>query len=297
MSTEQELELQLTELGEVMTASTDFTSGIMDRIDNRSVSPAKSSKTSVNGRSCWIRSCKLLAVVAVAALMVWLWPTNDQTDMAGNNWWLGSPAVYAGEIVDAIQQGQVEGVLFRSGTTFVLKDGSEENSPTTGTIAVVGDRYRYESSTAGRLGMVTWSVLENDEYVVTKYLAHDNSTRVRRMPREQGLGASPLARVLEISRLIEQANRHLDPKEIDGHESVGFEIDANKVHKKHKSGTYQIWLDTKTKLPVKMTFGRDLPSNPDHNNKRMISVSDRFEWNPKLADGTFEPKQNPQPLR
>jgi len=298
MTDEQQLEQQIFELGEEMRPGTDFTSDVMKRIANSTATPAKKSVDVSLARTVWSRVRTFVAIVAVTTLVIWLRQSNDPADVASNDWWLGTPAVYAEEIVHALQQAQVEGVVFRSSTTSVFDDGSEEKNRNVRTIAVVHERYRYESTTTdGRLASVTWSVPDNEEYVVTKYLAFQKSTRVRRVSREEGLGASPIARVLEISRLIDQANRQMAPTDIDGHQCIGFEIAANKVFKRPKSGIYQIWLDTKTKRPVKMIFDRESRMKDDRNIKRAITVSDRFEWNPDLPDNTFEPHETPQPLR
>ncbi len=297
MTDEQQLEQQLLELGESMTPGADFATSVMKRIEDSNIAPVKTPSDSATATSVWRRIRTLLSIVAVAALMIWLRSTSDPPGVVSSDWWLGSPAVYAGEIVDALEQAQVQGVVFRDRTTYLLEDGSTEEARNIRTVAVVDDRYRYESTTEGRLNMVTWAVPDNDEFVVTKYLALSDSTRVRRLPREEGLGASPLSRVLELSRLIEQSSRHMEPRDIEGHECVGFEIDAAQVHRKHKSGSYQIWIDTDTKRPVKMVFDRESTIRDDRNIKRVISTTDRFEWNPDLPDDTFVPHDDPQPLR
>lgn len=297
MTDEQQLEQQLFELGDLMSPTSEFTAGVMERVERTSVAPVVDPVESPKTGTLWRRARALLAIVAVAAVVIWLRPASDAPDLTSNDWWLGSPAVYAQEITQTLQQARVDGIVFRTATRFILDDGTEQTSPTVRTAAVIHDRCRYESMTDGRLGMVTWAIPDQDGFLVTKYLVHDNSMSVRQASRDEGLGASPIARVLKISRLIEQADRRLEPTDIDGQQCIGFEIDAGKVHKKHKSGTYQIWLDTQTRHPVKMVYDRQVPPNPDSNIDRMITITHQFEWNPNLPDEIFMPTDNPEPLR
>ena len=296
MTDEQQLEQQLFELGDVMTPGAEFATTVMKGVSGATVTSADGGNILLLNRLWRNRVRAFLVIAGVVMVFFFVLQSDHPGNLDGDNWWLESPAVYAEEIVRTILQ--VEDVIFRSATRLVLEDDTEEAEGNVRTVVVAQDRYRYESVTPdGRLASVTWSVPDNGEYVITKHLAIQNKTRTRRVSPEEGLGTSPLVRVLDVCELIDQAGQRLLPREVDGQECVGFKIDAGKVHRKHESGTYLIWLDTATKRPVKMIFSRERRMKNERNVKRVITVMDRFEWNPDVPDDVYVPQENPQPIR
>jgi hypothetical protein len=96
----------------------------------------------------------------------------------------------------------------------------------------------------------------------------------------------PIARLKFFVGLVDQADKKLDIRNIDGMKCIGFEISASKYGSNPESWKDRIWFDTETKLPVRIE--RERPRN-EKEFRAFIRVQDQFNWNPDLPVDAFSP--------
>jgi len=96
----------------------------------------------------------------------------------------------------------------------------------------------------------------------------------------------PLDRLLFEVELLDQADRLLAEREIEGKVCFGFEVSAKKYGSNPDTMKHRLWFDTKTYLPVQTEFEFVRETEP----KKRIQVRKAFEWNPELSEETLVPK-------
>jgi outer membrane lipoprotein-sorting protein len=96
---------------------------------------------------------------------------------------------------------------------------------------------------------------------------HRAKTYVRTGPHKGE--ASPVEVLNKLPGYAGQADRQLEPRAISGVKAPGFEIATEKIDPDILSGTLRLWMDPRTKLPLRIEFVLD--------EGRM--VFDEFEWN------------------
>jgi outer membrane lipoprotein-sorting protein len=289
MIDENNLEHRLEQLGNSMTPDSAFTQNVMDRISKKRIIPIRYSrirKLSVNlFNPRWIMVSACTMVFAI----LWFWSPSDTSHPGDISWWLGTSSVYAQEITSKLKQARVKGIIARYRTTFVMEDDSKHISSTVQTLFILKDRRRNNIYNEGELTEIQWYIPEGDKLVQTGYRIKDDSIHID----HHELGKSipdMISHITSVVQLIDKSKRQFEPKKIDGIQCIGFEVESNIVDSKSKNGTYTVWFDTKTKLPVKVMYDRPIPANKNHQIKRMISTYDHFEWNPHFAENLFVPQ-------
>jgi len=280
------LDQRLEELGKTIAPDSSFANDVMSRIAEAGTVPTRPSVGRRLARSVLQPRQLLVAGCLIVITVLWTLLPGRHFGRTATPWWSGPSSAYAESMLTQIAQRRVDGVVARVRTMFVMSDGTESTSSTVRTYFFARDRFRIDIFDDGKLREIQWYVPEGDQLVQTSYHMHDGSTSVDR--HEYPTAADPIARLVEIVRYLDRANRRFEPKRIDGHECVGFEVDA--FDTKIITDTYRVWFDTTTRLPVLVEFDR--PSMVE-NIDRMITTFDRFEWDPRLPADTFAPHPVP----
>jgi len=79
-----------------------------------------------------------------------------------------------------------------------------------------------------------------------------------------------------------QADRELGTRKIDGVEASGFQLDVKKIDPDAYSGRVEIWLDSRTDLPVLVQYEFESANPPG-----TITMHD-FRWNEKIDPELFD---------
>jgi outer membrane lipoprotein-sorting protein len=116
----------------------------------------------------------------------------------------------------------------------------------------------------------------------------DNRTKTfRRMPPNGRRDFSLLHRLDSFGKFSGKADRELGSKKINGREALGFVIAARKIDPFHPLETLEIWIDTKTNLPLSVHCDSETQDG-----SIVEDISD-IQWNidldPKLFDLTPPP--------
>ncbi len=106
--------------------------------------------------------------------------------------------------------------------------------------------------------------------------------KFRRTPARQG--QFPRLMMLDqLSQYAGQAKRNLGTKEIEGTRVQGFEIEITKIDPDVKSGQAEIWIDTRTNLPVLLRYAMMTDGVP------ATLIMQDFQWNIELDPKLFDP--------
>lgn len=212
-------------------------------------------------------------------------------------WWLGSPAAWGQEIIAEMER--IEALVYREQTVF--NRGSQTHvSGNWDRIYQAADRSRddmyFASSDESTIGdnnpdsvlvRVTWEVSEGND--VRIYLV-DHEYKCYKIMTEKGRAykRDPMKELRSYVGMLDKADRMLDTRTFDGHECIGFEIDRSKDADAPKGRTDRIWLDVKTKLPVRIEkHGCPIPG---HSGMTRTSIHDRFKYHVQIPAEDFEPK-------
>ena len=224
---------------------------------------------------------KLAAAVTILIVAgVLSWPDR----LADDAWWAGPPAAWAQEVVAALEQ--VHGVTCRAQTVFVLSDGTQHTSSTSGVLYVGHDRYRRDIHDNGALREIQWYTPDGDGMVQISVRFDSRSYSVLRHAGSFG-EHDPVERVRLWVRFADRAERQLDLEVIEGRECVGFELKASVYGDNPESWLDRVWIDVETKLPVCVELER--PGGGEGIEKR-IQIQDRFDFAPQLPADTFTPE-------
>lgn len=229
-----------------------------------------------------------IAAAAVIALVVLggitLWPGGDSN---GGKWWLGSPKVWAQEILAEL--GTIEGITCRERTLWIEPNGSTHTSMTWNILYVSKDSYRRDIYDGDRLREIQWYVPDGDgtlqhsvRYDLNSYFSHTG---------EGSFGDyAPVERMRFYVNLLDEADRLLGEKVIDGYNCVGFEISVSKYGDNPQEWLDRIWFDVETKLPVLIEQEIGRPRDETKTDfKPRIRLQDQFDYNPDLSADTFIP--------
>ena len=231
-----------------------------------------------------------LAAAAVIAIVVLggisFWPDGSDAE----KWWLGPSKVWAQEIMAAL--GTIEGITCHERKLWIDPDGSTHTSRT-GTwniLYVSNDSYRRDIYDGDYLREIQWYLPDGDDtlqhsirYDLKSYFAHTG---------EGGFGNyKPVERMRFYVRLLEEADKLLGEKVIEGRNCVGFEISASKYGDNPQEWLDRIWFDVDTKLPVLIEQERGRPRDETKTDFRpFINVQNQFDYNPELPNDTFNPE-------
>lgn len=284
------LEDLLEKLGRELTPDPAFPSKVMERVDAMKLEVGVRPVTHSPRKKLFFPG-RLVVTACLTLIAVFLYRNHfGSPNTSETEWWLGSSSVYATDITEQLEQSRIHGIIFQNRTEFVMDDGTRETSSTRSTYYMNRDRYRLNIYDNDQLREIQWYVPEGNEMIQTSLQMRDHSTQITRHPSEKKFNNDPISQLLNLINYLDQSTKKFEPKEIEGKMCIGFEIEAKKLSKVTSRGNYQIWFDTKTKKPVQLIYDRSMSPNKAHHIKRMITVMDHFEWNPKFPKDTFEPE-------
>jgi hypothetical protein len=262
---------------------------VHDDISKALVEPAKTRQAD-SQPDIWRTVMKTRTVKFAAAAVVVLAVVGGMTFWPGRGsdskkWWLGSPAAWGQEILAALDT--VKGVTCREQHVTVFPDGSEHTSMTWDIFYVSHDSYRRDIYDGDVLREIQWYVPDGAgtrqhsvRFDLGSYFSHAG---------EGSFGNyDPIDRMRFYVGLLDEADRQLGTKVIDGRECVGFEISASKYGNNPEQWTDCIWFDVGTKLPVRIEqHGRPSTGHPEWT---YTTIQDQIDYNPDLAADTFVPR-------
>jgi hypothetical protein len=220
-------------------------------------------------------------IAAVAAFVViggfTFWPGRGAD---GKQWWLAPPAVWSQEIVNALDTFKC--VTCREQLIALEPDGSESTWAWMKRYTT-NDRYRKDWYNKGFLEEIQWYVPDGSDMVQhsVRFDSKSYSTKIHTGTRSSGKSDPVEGLRICVVEDLDNADRLLGTKVIEGSECVGFEIDTE------DGMTDRIWFDVKTKLPARIEH-RNLPKSPG-SDKRITIIRDQYDYDPGLPPETFVP--------
>jgi len=290
MSGEEMLEQELQLLGAALAPKPSFVDAVMSRVTQTHIAPPRAT---VPGQTMRLLPRLRIAVAAACVIALALfvaWPFGDFSDSGAGGWWLGSSSLYAQELVTVLDKARPGGVIAREQATFIMADGSRHPSSTSSIFFMSKDRYRYDIYDGDELRETQWYVPDASGMTQTSLRVKSKTYQTERHS-ESSAPVDRVAQLRAVVRAVDGADRRLGPEEIEGTQCIGFEIAAAKVPELKSQGTYRVWFNSETKLPVrieaeipKLEQSAGLPGT-----RGMIIAFDHFEWSPRLPGNTFIP--------
>jgi outer membrane lipoprotein-sorting protein len=149
-----------------------------------------------------------------------------------------------------------------------------------------------------QLQRVEWYVVDKGDWGQTSFQFNDENFLVTRTILNyenntckevsyDGMPPSrhPLDNIMLVIGHIDKADKVLENTVIEGLECFGLEISAKKYGNSPDGVLHRLWLDTETKLPVRMEFERPSKDGAGKN----VRVRDEFEWNCEMPADAFIP--------
>jgi hypothetical protein len=229
-----------------------------------------------------VRFALAAAVILVVLGGVTFWPFGNGGQ---SQWWLAPSAAWGQEILAALDAARV--VTCREQTVFMEPDGSEHTSKNWHTFYVSKDSYRRDIYDGQDLREIQWYVPDGDG-MLQHYVRYD--LRCYGAKHHQGRWAisDPVVWLRVLAGQLDKADRLLGEEVIEGRDCVGFEIRASQYGNNPDTWIDRIWLDTQTKLPVRIEqSGRD-PTHP------RTTIMDQFVYDAQLPADTFLPQPPPE---
>ena len=219
------------------------------------------------------------AVILVALGGVTFWPF---TNGGKSQWWLAPSAAWGQEILAALDT--VGAVTCREQTVYVGLDGAQDVSTTWDRFYMSQDSYRRDIYDGQVLREIQWYVPDGND-MLQHYVRYDQ----RRYGTLRHKGSfevqDPIARIRSVVGQLEKAGRVLGEAVLDGHDCVLCEIRAGRYAGKLEIWGGRIWLDTRTKLPVRIEQA-DRPIT-DETTVTTLEVMDQFNFDALLPADTF----------
>jgi len=236
-------------------------------------------RTIMKTKTVKFAAAAVIALAVVGGMSFWPGRAPD-----GKKWWLAPPAAWSQEILAALDT--FNSVTCREQHVTVFPDGSERTSMTWDTFYVSHDSYRRDIYDGNYLREIQWYVPDGDgtrqhsiRFDLKSYFTHTG---------EGGFGDyDPIDRMRFYVRLLDEADRQLGTKFIDGCECVGFEISASRYGDNPAEWMDCIWFDVETKLPVRIEERGRTYSNQQQMTR--TTIQDQFDYNPGLSADTFVP--------
>ena len=227
------------------------------------------------------RVTKLTAAAVIAIVVlggISFWPGSGSDN---EKWWLGSPKVWAQEILDTLET--VKGVTCRERIVHVMSNGSEHMSMTWMKFYVSHDSYRRDIYDGNFFREIQWYVPDGDG-MLQHSVRYDLNSYFDNLHEGSFGEYDPVERMRSYVNRLDRADQLLGEEVIDGYNCVGFEISSGTSGDRVDC----IWFDTETKLPVRIEQ-RGLPVT-DEPNRTTTIIMDQFDYNPDLSADTFIPK-------
>lgn len=223
-----------------------------------------------------------LAVAAAAIVIVLggigLWPDGN-----GDQWWLGSPAVWGKEIVASLEK--VTALTYRQRALRVMDYGPDTIGGLWEKRYAAKDKYRREvRDEANNIIQIQWTLPADDGFVKyqvwPKYRCYTQESE-KTPPSYDGV----MGWMQRWVRLAGKANRILGTRALEGRPCVGFEISPGMYEGFLVQVPVHIWLDVETKLPVNIER-RGLPVDYDPTRKLTL-IYDQFDYHAEVPTDMF----------
>jgi outer membrane lipoprotein-sorting protein len=235
-----------------------------------------------------------LAAAVIAVLVVGgvtFWPGGS----GNGKWWLGPPAAWGQEIIESLED--FEALVYREQFVHISLYGSTHVSGQWSRNYQATDRSRqdtyfeptdedtYSDHTEDSvLHHITWKIPEGDDLI-----RYDVSSEFQcyTIKRRKGMAyeEDPVEKLRSYVNLLDNADRILETKVFEGKECVGFEIGKGEYGSVSARGIDRIWLDTETKLPVRI----EKHARDNRLGKRYAIIHDQFEYYAVLPAEMFQP--------
>lgn len=291
MSREEMLEQELQLLGAALAPESSFVDAIMSRVVQTQIAPPGAT---VPGQTTRLLPRLRIAVAAVCVIVLALflaWPFGGPSDPGAGARWLGSSSLYAQELVAVLDKVRIGGVIAREQTTFLMADGSQHPSSTSSIFFMSKDRYRYDIYDEEELRETQWYVPDGAGMTQTSLRVKSKTYQTEKHP-ESSASIDRVAQLRAVVKSVDRADRRFGPEEIEGIQCIGFEIAAAKVPELNSEGTYRVWFNSETKLPVRIET--EIPKLKESAGlpgiRGMIIAFDHFEWGPRRPASTFTPQ-------
>ncbi len=238
-------------------------------------------RTIMYSRTMKFAAAAVIAIVVLGGIT--FWPGGNSQN---GRWWLGPPAVWGQEIMAVLDA--TKAVTCREQCVRIMPDGSEHK---TGNWHIL-----FESSNSYRRDIYYKDVLVETQWYVTNgdgMLQHSVNFELKSyFTSSKGGGfvnSDPVDRMRFYVRLIDEADRLLGEKIIDGVNCVGFEISASKYGDYPEERVNCIWFDIETRLPVRIEHHGISISVAGHADIPATLIQDQFDYDPDLPADTFVP--------
>jgi len=251
-------------------------------------------------KSVSIMKRPLIKYGAAAVIMILVfggvsfWPSGS----SGNGqWWLGPSNVWAQEILNRLDT--IEALVYRGQFVFVGRYGWTHVSGNWTRNYEARDRSRrdnyYEptdedtlgdSNEVSKLQDTTWQIPDGND-IVEYTVSYEFQCYTVKRHENGAYERDPVEKLRFYINLLGKADRVLEPEVFEGTECVGFEISASKYGNNPKQWIDRVWLDVKTKLPVRIEkHGRPITGRPGETCTR---IDDQFEYYAEIPADVFEP--------
>ena len=227
------------------------------------------------------RVSKLAATAAVIVIVlggIGLWPDGN-----GDQWWLGSPAVWGKEIVASLER--VTALTYRQRALRVLDYGPDTIGGLWEKRYAAKDRSRSDTlDEANNIIQIRWTLPADDGFV--KYQVWPEYRCYTQEPEETPPNYDSVMDWLQRwVRLTSKANRILGTRTVERRQCVGFEIDPGTYEGFLVQVPVHVWLDVETKLPVSIER-RGIPVDYD-STRKLTLIYDQFNYHAEVPADMF----------
>ena len=216
------------------------------------------------------------------------WPDSSEN----RKWWLAPSAAWGQEILTELDT--IEAVSCRERTMWIGSDRTTHTSSTWNIFYVSHDSYRRDIYDGDLLREIQWYVPDGND-MIQHYVRFDLKCYGATRHKGSFGKRDPVERMRFYVKVLDNTDRLLGEKVIEGHNCVGFEISASKYGDNPEEWLDRIWFDIDTRLPVLMENERACPRDKTQTGFHPhITVRDRFDYNQELPADTFIPYEAPE---
>ena len=229
-------------------------------------------------RSRMSRLAATAAVIVIVLGGIGFWPDGN-----GDQWWLGSPAVWGKEIVASLEK--VTALTYRQRALRVMDYGPDTIGGLWEKRYTAKDKYRSEiRDETNNIIQIQWTLSADDGFV--KYQVWPEYRCYTQEPEKTPPSYDGVMGWLQRwVRLTSKANRILGTRTVEGRQCVGFEINPGTYEGFLVQVPVHVWLDVETKLPVSIER-RGLPVDYDSTMKLTL-IYDQFDYHAEVPDDMF----------
>ncbi|HUU17182.1 MAG TPA: CARDB domain-containing protein [Sedimentisphaerales bacterium] len=251
----------------------------------------KKQKSASNQLNLWrtimkTRITKLAAAAAIAIIVlggITFWPDSGPEN---GKWWLKPSAVWGQEIMDSLEK--IEALVYRQRGASVRDFGPIQMSRGWEKRYNAKDRYRRDRYDDGKnIANIQWVIPDGKDTLMVE-VSTEYKCYFKRRNERYGFIPNPVEELGRYVRFLDRADRILGTREFDGRKCIGFEVSAGKYVDNPKGRFERIWLDLKTKLPMRIER-HGLPDRFNAGRSRII-IHDQFEYYAKVPVDLFEPQ-------